>query len=81
MLRVTTLHAGSAEATAKYYTQYLTQAPGEEPGRWTGAQATGLSLAGEVSTDVLELLLSGRDPLSGTTLDYPLKDLPAPTAP
>ncbi len=36
MLRVTTLYAGSAAATAKYYTQYLTQAPGEEPGTWLG---------------------------------------------
>ena len=32
MLRVTTLHASSAAATACYYAQYLTQAPGEEPG-------------------------------------------------
>lgn len=70
MLRVTTLYSGSAAATAKYYTQYLTQAPGEEPGRWTGAQSAGLGLAGEVSTDALELLLAGRDPLTGTTLGY-----------
>ena len=74
MMRVTTLYAGSAAATAKYYTQYLTQAPGEQPGRWTGAQAAGLGLAGEVSTDALELLLSGCDPLTGTTLGYPLRD-------
>ena len=74
MMRVTTLYAGSAAATAKYYTQYLTQAPGEEPGRWLGAQAAGLALSGEVSTDALELLLSGRDPISGTVLGYPLKD-------
>ena len=58
-MRVTTLYAGSATATAKYYTKYLTQAPGEEPGRWTGAQSAGLGLVGEVSTDALELLLSG----------------------
>ena len=36
MLRVTTLYASSAEATAGYYTQYLAQAPGEEPGVWVG---------------------------------------------
>ncbi len=74
MMRVTTLYAGSAVATAKYYTQYLTQAPGEQPGQWAGAQAAGLGLSGEVSTDALELLLAGRDPLIGTTLGYPLKD-------
>ena len=74
MMRVTTLYAGSAAATAKYYTQYLTQAPGEEPGRWLGAQAAGLGLSGEVSTEALELLLSGRDPISGTVLGYPLID-------
>ena len=74
MLRVTTLHAGSAAATAKYYTRYLTQAPGEQPGQWTGTQAGALGLSGEVSTDALELLLSGRDPLTGATLGYPLHD-------
>ena len=74
MLRVTTLYAGSAAATARYYTKYLTQAPGEESGRWLGAQAAGLGLSGEVSTEALELLLSGRDPISGTVLGYPLKD-------
>ena len=74
MLRVTTLYAGSAVATAKYYTKYLTQAPGEESGRWLGGQAARLGLAGEVSTEALELLLSGRDPISGTVLGYPLVD-------
>ena len=74
MLRVTTLYAGSAVATAKYYTKYLTQAPGEESGRWLGGQAARLGLAGEVSTEALELLLSGRDSISGTVLGYPLVD-------
>ncbi len=74
MLRVTTLYAGSAAATARYYTKYLTQAPGEQPGVWSGAQAAGLGLSGEVSTDALELLLSGCDPVSGVTLGYPLRD-------
>ena len=73
-MRVTTLYAGSAAATAKYYTKYLTQAPGEESGRWLGAQAAGLGLSGEVSTEALELLLSGRDPISGTVLGYPPLD-------
>ncbi len=73
MMRVTTLYAGSAAATARYYTKYLTQAPGEEPGRWTGTQAAALGLAGEVSTDALEVLLSGCDPLTGATLGNPAK--------
>ncbi len=81
MLRVTTLYAGSAAATAKYYTRYLTQAPGEQPGHWTGAQAAGLGLAGEVSTDALELLLSGRDPVTGSTLGFPLRTARVPTGP
>ena len=74
MLRVTTLYAGSAAATAKYYTKYLTQAPGEQPGVWEGAQAAGLGLSGEVSTDALEQLLSGCDPLTGVALGNPLVD-------
>ena len=44
MLRVTTLYASSAAATALYYTRYLTQADGELPGRWTGRQADLLGL-------------------------------------
>jgi hypothetical protein len=32
MLRVTTLYASSAAATAKYYAQYLARAPGEVDG-------------------------------------------------
>ena len=74
MLRVTTLYAGSASATAKYYTKYLTQAPGEQPGVWSGAQAAGLGVSGEVSTGALERLLIGCDPLSGVTLGNPLVD-------
>ena len=74
MLRVTTLYAGSAAATAKYYTKYLTQAPGEQPGVWSGAQAAGLGVSGEVSTDALERLLTGCDPLTGVTLGNPLVD-------
>jgi conjugative relaxase-like TrwC/TraI family protein len=73
-MRVTTLYAGSAAATAKYYTQYLTHAPGEEPGEWLGAQAGELGLSGTVSSEALEMLLTGRDPITGTTLGYPLKD-------
>ena len=46
MLRVTTLYASSAAATAAYYTQYLAQAPGEVPGVWSGRQAAGLGLVG-----------------------------------
>ena len=74
MLRVTTLYAASAAATANYYTQYLTQAPGEAAGVWTGKQATALGLGGEVSGDALQALLEGRDPVRGTRLGYPLVD-------
>ena len=74
MLRVTTLHASSAAATACYYAQYLTQAPGEEAGVWTGRQAVGLGLSGEVTVDALQALLEGRDPISGSRLGYELKD-------
>jgi hypothetical protein len=63
MLRVTTLYASSA-ATAKYYTRCLTEAPGEVPGQWSGQQAGLLGLTGTVSTEALEGLLSGHDPVS-----------------
>ena len=68
MLRVTTLYASSAVATAAYYTRYLAQAPGEEPGVWSGRQAEGLGLAGRVDADDLQRLLEGRDPGTGTPL-------------
>ncbi len=74
MLRVTTLYASSAMATAKYYTRYLIDAPGEVPGQWSGHQADLLGLSGTVTTDALERLLSGCDPTSGVTLGYPLVD-------
>ena len=74
MLRVTTLHASSARATAEYYAKYLTAAPGEVPGEWSGRQAAGLGLSGTVDVEALELLLSGRDPVSGTPLGRELLD-------
>jgi conjugative relaxase-like TrwC/TraI family protein len=74
MLRVTTLHAASAAATARYYTQYLTAAPGEDAGVWAGRQAAGLGLTGEVTAEALQALLEGRDPVLGTPLGYPLVD-------
>jgi conjugative relaxase-like TrwC/TraI family protein len=74
MMRVTTIYASSAAATAQYYTRYLTQAHGEQPGQWVGAQAAGLGLSGQVTTEALELLLSGRDPITGTMVGYPLTD-------
>jgi TrwC relaxase len=66
MLRVTTLYASSASATAAYYTRYLTGAEGEQPGIWRGRQARLLGLSGEVTTEALEALLEGRDPVSGS---------------
>ena len=74
MLRVTTLHAASAAATAKYYAEYLTAAPGEEPGVWSGHQAAKLGLSGRVETDALESLLTGRNPSDGTSLGRELLD-------
>ncbi len=62
MLRVTTLHAASAAATAKYYAEYLTAAPGEEPGVWSGRQAAGLGLSGRVDADALEVAAVGPRP-------------------
>ena len=74
MLRVSTIRASSAGASAKYYTRYLTGAPGEVPGVWAGGQAAGLGLSGTVGRDDLQALLEGRDPISGTRLGYPLVD-------
>lgn len=62
MLRVTTLYASSAAATAEYYTKYLVDAPGEAPGVWAGDQAAALGLAGTVTGETLESLLCGFDP-------------------
>src|SRR4051812_35142973 len=73
-MRVTTIYAGSAAVTAKYYTQYLTEAAGEEPGSWLGGQASELGLSGRVSTEALETLLSGCDPTTGESLGRPLTD-------
>ncbi len=74
MLRVTTLYASSAVATAAYYTRYLAEAPGEEPGVWSGRQAEALGLAGRVAPDDLQRLLEGRDPTTGMPLGSPLVD-------
>jgi conjugative relaxase-like TrwC/TraI family protein len=74
MLRVTTLYASSATATAAYYTRYLAQAPGEEPGVWSGRQAAGLGLDDPVDADDLRALLEGRDPADGAALGSPLVD-------
>jgi conjugative relaxase-like TrwC/TraI family protein len=74
VLRVTTLYASSSAATAAYYTRYLAQAPGEEPGLWSGRQAVGLGLTGRVRVEELELLLDGRAPVSGAPLGNVLQD-------
>ena len=41
---------------------------------WSGRQAAGLGLSGRVEVDVLESLLSGRDPTTGTPLGRELLD-------
>lgn len=74
MLRVTTIHAGTAGASARYYTRYLAQDGPEGEGRWVGRQAADLGLSGTVSTEDLEALLSGRDPTTETQLGSPLVD-------
>jgi conjugative relaxase-like TrwC/TraI family protein len=74
MLRVTTLYAAAAGATAAYYTRYLADAPGEQPGRWLGRQADALGLAGRVEADDLQRLLDGRDPTTGVSLGRELVD-------
>ncbi|MGI9028584.1 MAG: MobF family relaxase [Ilumatobacteraceae bacterium] len=73
---MTTLHASSAAATAKYYAEYLTAAPGEVPGVWAGRQSAGLGMAGDVTVEQLEALLSGCDPTTGTLLGRELVDRP-----
>ena len=74
MLRVTTIHASSAGPSARYYTRYLADDGPEGEGRWRGRQAEELGLSGSVSTDGLEALLSGQDPVTGTGLGAPLLD-------
>jgi conjugative relaxase-like TrwC/TraI family protein len=68
---VSTLYADTSVTTAAYYTRYLTQADGEQPGHWTGRQAGLLGLTEEVTTEDLQALLEGRDPNSGTSLGSP----------
>ena len=74
MLRVSTLYAHTAASTAAYYTRYLTQADDEQPGQWTGHQAQLLGLGSEVTTEDLQALLEGRDPITGTPLGNPFVD-------
>jgi conjugative relaxase-like TrwC/TraI family protein len=68
VLRVTTIHANTAGASARYYTRYLADEGPDGQGHWLGRQADGLGLSGSVSTDDLEALLSGHDPATGTQL-------------
>jgi conjugative relaxase-like TrwC/TraI family protein len=74
VLRVTTIHANTAGASARYYTRYLAEEGPEGEGHWRGRQADDLGLSGAVSTDDLEALLSGHDPGTGTRLGRALVD-------
>jgi conjugative relaxase-like TrwC/TraI family protein len=74
MMRVTTLYAATAATTARYYTRYLSDAPGESPGVWLGHQAEAFGLSGTVSTEALESLLSGHEPATGAVLGRPFRD-------
>jgi len=74
VLRVTTIHASSAGDSARYYTRYLADDGPDGEGRWVGRQAGNLGLSGSVSTEDLEALLSGCDPVTGQLLGTPLHD-------
>ena len=74
MLRVTTIHANTAGPSARYYTRYLAENGPDGQGVWLGRQAAGLGLPGSVSTEDLEALLSGHDPVTGTRLGTALVD-------
>jgi conjugative relaxase-like TrwC/TraI family protein len=74
VLRVTTIHANTAGASARYYTRYLADDGPEGEGRWLGRRAAGLGLSGALSTHDLEALLSGHDPTTGTRLGSALVD-------
>jgi conjugative relaxase-like TrwC/TraI family protein len=73
-MRVTTLYAATAATTARYYTRYLSDAPGESPGVWLGRQAEAFGLSGTVSTEALEAVLSGHEPATGAVLGRPFLD-------
>jgi conjugative relaxase-like TrwC/TraI family protein len=74
VLRVTTILAHSAAASARYYTRDLTGDGPDAEGQWLGRRAAGLGLSGRVETEDLEALLSGHDPTTGAQLGYPLVD-------
>jgi conjugative relaxase-like TrwC/TraI family protein len=74
VLRVTTIYANTAGASARYYTRYLAEDGPDGEGRWLGRQAAGLGLSGTVATEDLEALLSGRDPVTGRQLGRALVD-------
>ena len=74
MLRVTTIHASSAAASARYYTRYLTADGPDAEGRWVGNRAFLMGIDGTVETDALEAILSGHDPFTGVQLGSALRD-------
>jgi conjugative relaxase-like TrwC/TraI family protein len=74
VLRVTTIYANTAGASARYYTRYLADDGPDGEGQWLGRQADELGLSGTVATGDLEALLSGHDPVTGTRLGRALVD-------
>ena len=77
MLRVTTLYASSASATAAYYTRYLARR--RVSSRACGAVSRRPRSACPVGStpDDLQALLEGRDPTTGDTVGQPARR-PAP---
>lgn len=67
-VRVTTLKGNEA---GRYYTERLPSYyldGGEPPGRWWGAAAGDLGLAGDVDSEAFLALMAGKDPDTGTEL-------------
>ena len=59
MLRVRTLYATSAQASARYYARYVEPAAGEQPGRWVGGLAGVLNDDAPLANQLSGLMVAG----------------------
>lgn len=79
MLSIGKLAAGQEsyylDSVASGIEDYYTGA-GEAPGRWVGAAAQDLGLAGEVAAEDLRAVIAGLDPITGTRLARANRKLP-----